>query len=49
MSRLIGYARVSTVDQSLDLQTEALASAGCKQIFTDHGASGADFQRLGLQ
>lgn len=44
----IGYARVSTDDQNLDLQIQALETAGCERIFQDHGVSGAARQRPGL-
>jgi DNA invertase Pin-like site-specific DNA recombinase len=44
---LIGYARVSTHDQTLTLQKEALEKAGCEQIFTDQ-VSGTKTERKGL-
>jgi hypothetical protein len=44
---MIGYARVSTDEQNLALQLDALRSAGCEVIFEDTG-SGADDSRKGL-
>ncbi|AIC12345.1 recombinase family protein [Xylella fastidiosa subsp. morus] len=44
---LIGYARVSTQDQNLELQCEALAKAGCKKVFEDK-VSGTRVERPGL-
>jgi DNA invertase Pin-like site-specific DNA recombinase len=40
VTNLIGYARVSTIDQNPDLQHDALTGAGCARVFTDT-ASGA--------
>src|SRR4051812_1287240 len=44
---LIGYARISTLDQTLALQQDALATAGCEQVYSDT-ASGAATERPGL-
>jgi hypothetical protein len=44
---LIGYARVSTVDQNLALQRDALTEAGCQRIFTEQ-MSGAVTDRPAL-
>lgn len=46
--RKLGYARVSTVDQSLALQIHALDGVGCERIFKDEGISGAVGDRPGL-
>jgi DNA invertase Pin-like site-specific DNA recombinase len=43
----IGYARVSTLEQNLDLQIDALEKAGCKKIITDE-ISGSVAERPGL-
>ncbi|MGL6075462.1 MAG: recombinase family protein [Fimbriiglobus sp.] len=45
---LIGYARVSTHDQNLDLQKDALAKAGCEKVLVDV-AGGKNAERTGLK
>lgn len=44
---LVGYARVCTDDQNLQVQRDALERAGCDTIYTDH-QSGASAERPGL-
>jgi DNA invertase Pin-like site-specific DNA recombinase len=45
---LIGYAQISTSDQTLDLQRDALTAAGCDRFF-EEVASGAKASRPGLE
>lgn len=45
----IGYARVSTDEQDLALQRDALRAAGCRRVFCDEGVTGADPDRPALK
>lgn len=45
---LIGYARVSTDEQNLGMQLDALRAAGCEKVFCDEGISGAATDRREL-
>lgn len=44
----IGYIRVSTHDQNLDLQRDAMKEAGAVRVFEDLGVSGSSTERQGL-
>lgn len=46
---LIGYARVSTIDQNLDLQRDALLGAGCEKIFEEKKSGKAGTKRPALE
>jgi Resolvase, N terminal domain len=45
LNMLIGYARVSTLDQNLDLQREALRKAGCERMFEEKKSGKAGTRR----
>jgi DNA invertase Pin-like site-specific DNA recombinase len=47
---IIGYARVSSTSQSLDIQNEALTAAGCEKVFSEKvsGRSTTDREQLAL-
>lgn len=46
--RTIGYARTATAADDITPQIEALREAGCEEVYTDPGLSGASVERPGL-
>lgn len=48
MTRRIGYARVSTDEQNVEIQVDLLNEAGCDLVFADEGESGAKASRPAL-
>ncbi len=42
MAHLLGYARVSTLEQNPDLQVDELTAAGCWKVWTDHASGTLD-------
>ena len=49
METLVGYGRVSTKDQSLEIQQEELKAAGCTKIFLEKKSGGALSDRVELE
>jgi DNA invertase Pin-like site-specific DNA recombinase len=49
LPKLIGYARVSTSEQSTDMQRDELTKHGCEIVYTDDGLSGATTNRPALK
>ena len=49
VGKLIGYARVSTADQSLRMQIDALERAGCWNIYKEHASASKGRKRPQLE